>query len=318
MKEFKLIETISKFFSKPPKGIGIGDDTAAIKTRHKYHLITVDTLAEDTHYRKKWKEVFPNLYRSIGWKLLAVSVSDIASMGGIPDVAVTSFTLKKDFREKEIIELTKSLSAACRHFNVFLVGGDTIKGNCEVFSLTLTGKAKEIMTRNSAKPGDYIAVTGTCGDAAAGLKILESGKIDTIEKRKLVEKFLFPYPSIEMGKKLKLSGVKCCMDNSDGLLFTCHEIGKQSKVAVNLESAKIPVSEEIKKLFGNDALKLALSGGEDFNLVFTFPESLKSLFEKEKNIFIIGRITEGSGIYIDGKPVTVSTFDHFGGSNDNC
>ncbi|WP_457569574.1 thiamine-phosphate kinase [Desulfurobacterium sp.] len=313
MKEFKLIETISKFFTNPTRGIGIGDDTAAIKTGYEYHLITVDTLAEDTHYRKKWKEVFPNLYRSIGWKLLAVSVSDIASMGGIPHVAVTSFTLKKDFEEKEIIELAKGLSAACRHFKVLLAGGDTVRGNCEVFSLTLTGKAEEIMTRNSAKPGDYIAVTGTCGDAAAGLQILEAGKIDTPEKRKLVEKFLFPYPSIETGEKLKLAGVKCCMDNSDGLLFTCYEIGKQSKVAVNLESEKIPISKEVKKLLGDDALKLALSGGEDFNLVFTFPESLKELFEKEKNIFIIGRIAEGSGIYIDGKPATVSSFDHFGG-----
>ncbi|WP_022846500.1 thiamine-phosphate kinase [Desulfurobacterium sp. TC5-1] len=313
MKEFDLIEKISRFFKSPAKGIGIGDDTAAIRSGYEYHLITVDTLTEGTHYRKEWRKVFPHLYRSIGWKLLAVSVSDIASMGGMPHAAVTSFTLKKDFEEGEIVELAKGLSAACNHFNVLLVGGDTVKGNCEAFSLTLTGEAEEIMTRSAAKPGDLVAVTGICGDAAAGLNIIESGKIDTIEKRKLVERFLFPRPSIEMGKRLVLSGVKCCMDNSDGLLLTCHEIASKSNVAVNLESKKIPVSKEVKKLFGDKAFKFALSGGEDFNLVFTFPESLKSLFKKEKNVFIIGRVTEGSGTYIDGKPAQISSFDHFGG-----
>ncbi|WP_457567438.1 thiamine-phosphate kinase [Desulfurobacterium sp.] len=313
MKEFRLIEQISRLFTKIEGGIGIGDDAAAIKTENEYQLITVDTLTENTHYRKKWTKLLPDLYKTLGWKLLAVSVSDIASMGGTPLTAVVSFTLKKNFEEKEIVELAKGLSSACNYFNVTLAGGDTVRGNCEVFSLTLTGKSTKVMTRDAAKPGEFVAVTGPCGDAAAGLKILESGKINTNDERKLVRKFLLPHPSVETAKKLAVSGVKCCMDNSDGLLFTCREIALKSGVSINIHSERVPMSKEIKTVFKDEALNLALYGGEDFNLVFTFPENLKNIFEKEKNIFIIGKTARGTGLYLDGKPVQVSAFDHFGG-----
>ena len=313
MKEFELIEKLSAVF--PQKvDIGIGDDTAAVKTDSGYSLFTVDTIAVNTHYRRSWEKKFKKLYFSLGWKLLAISVSDIASMGGLPELALLSFCLEKNFSEERILELSKGLSEAARRYNVSIIGGDTVKGESEVFSLTLTGKAFSLMRRDGAVSGDLVGVVGTCGDAAGGLYLLEKRDLPfSEEEEKIIRKFLFPKPSPETGKFLAEIGVKCCIDNSDGLLISLSLIAEKSGVALNIDRSKIPVSKELKSLFGEEAEKLALTGGEDFNLIFTFPENLKGKVEKIPSVSIIGRVENGEGVYLNGRRVEPAGFDHFGG-----
>ncbi|SNR60432.1 thiamine-phosphate kinase [Desulfurobacterium atlanticum] len=314
MKEFELIEKITAIF--PQKAdIGIGDDTAAVKTDNGYLLFTVDTITANTHYRKSWEKKFKKLYFSLGWKLLAISVSDVASMGGVPEFALLSFCLEKNFSQEKVLELSKGLSKAASRYGVSIIGGDTVKGDSEVFSLTLTGKAYALMTRDCAVPGDLVGVIGTPGDAAGGLYLIENRNPPfSEEEERLLKKFFFPEPSPETGKLLVKIGVKCCIDNSDGLLFSLYLISEKSKVALNVDKDKIPVSRELKRLFGEKAEVLALTGGEDYNLIFTFPENLKEKVEKIPSVSIIGRVESGEGVYLNGEKVEPTGFDHFGGA----
>jgi len=318
LKEFELIKQIKDIFPQKNIAIGIGDDTAAIKKENGYMLITVDTITTNTHYRKKWRKKAENLYFSLGWKLLAISISDIVSMGGVPELATVSFCLEKNFSKDDIFELSKGLAESAKHYNINIAGGDTVKGDCEVFSLTLIGYGNSLMLRNNAKPGDFIAVTGFCGNAAGGLHLLEKKALyySEIEKT-LIENFLFPSPDIPTGKLLLENGVKCCIDNSDGLLVSLSIIAEESDVAINIEKDKIPISKKLKKVFGEDSFNLAISGGEDYNLIFTFPEKAKEKFEKIDSVSIIGKVENGEGVYLDGKEITPSGFDHFGGNYDN-
>ncbi|TCK06276.1 thiamine-phosphate kinase [Phorcysia thermohydrogeniphila] len=311
LSEFKLIELLAKKLpTLPPEvTVGIGDDTAVIKKDEGYLLLTSDALVEGSHFLKEWKEKLNNFYYYLGRKLLSISLSDIASMGGIPEYAIVNIGLSEKTETEEMEELYEGLADCCREFSVTVVGGDTVSSKTEFFDVTLTGKCKNFMLRSEAKPGELVAVTGTFGDSRAGLEILKGkGKEDNY----LLERFLNPIPRVKEGVEARNLGVKCGTDVSDGLVFNLYTIANSSNVSIHIEGEKIPISRELLNFVGNSeiALNYALFGGEDYELIITLPENLQDKVES-LGFKVIGEVKEGTGVFLDGERLPEKGYDHF-------
>ncbi|WP_457681481.1 thiamine-phosphate kinase [Thermovibrio sp.] len=308
LSEFQLIELFKK--KVPVKGEGvlitIGDDTAVIERGEEYELITTDALVEGSHFKKRWKEVVRELFFYLGKKLVNVCASDVASMGGEARFGLINLGLSKG-EEEEALELYEGIGEACRELKVAVIGGDTVKSRELFFDMTLIGRGKGLMLRSKAKPGELIGVTGSFGDSRGGLELLEKGEFN----ERLVRKFLSPQARVKEGVGAARLGVKCGTDVSDGLLFNLGTIAKASKVDLEIESSLIPISKELIEVFGEGkALELALYGGEDYELIITFPEKILSKVE-EIGFKVIGEVKEGNGIVkLDGRKVKAKGYDH--------
>jgi len=311
LSEFKLIELLSKKLPTPSPQVvvGIGDDTAVIKKEKGYLLLTSDALVEGSHFLKEWKEKVDNFYYYLGRKLLSISISDIASMGGLPEYVIVNIGLSKETKEREIEELYEGLADCARDFSVSVVGGDTVSSRTEFFDLTIVGKCEKFMLRSKAKPGELVAVTGTLGDSRAGLEILQKGKKG---KNYLIERFLNPTPRLKEGLEAVKLGIRCATDVSDGLVFNLYTIAKGSNVAIHVEKDRIPISKELLEFAGNSesALDYALFGGEDYELIITFPDKLQDRIES-LGFKVIGEVKEGKGVFLDGERLPEKGYDHF-------
>lgn len=284
--EFGLIDKL-KAFAPVSKAVvrGIGDDAAVLPySKTEYLLLTTDMLAEDTHFTRRMPP------RLIGHKALACNISDIAAMGGLPTFAVVSIGIPKNLSVRFIEEIYQGIQALAQEFNVSIVGGDTIKTDKIVINIALLGqvKKKELLTRDGAKPGDWIFVTGALGGS------FKSGQhLNFIPRfaqaRFLVEKFR----------------PNAMMDISDGLAGDLNHILKVSKVGARLDYASIPRHQGC-------SLSQAMNDGEDFELLFTLsPNKAESLmtWQKEKLSFYfypIGTITKNVKERINAK-----SFTHF-------
>ncbi len=203
--EFGLIELLAKMVSSSQKKqlapwqnliVGIGDDTAAWQGDASIQLATVDSFIQDVHFPSgiaSWKE--------IGWKALAVNLSDIAAMGGVPRYALVSLALPGATDVEDVTALYHGMIDLAEQFEVAIVGGNVSNAPLIAINITVMGsilsQAKHILTRSTAKPGDKIAVTGYVGTAAAGLEILTKQlQIDPEANARLKQAFLQPYPRI--------------------------------------------------------------------------------------------------------------------------
>lgn len=288
--EFGLISQIEKAFRKKSlrAPLGIGDDAAALfVSPGKTLLATTDMLLEGVHFDLAYTD-----YYSLGWKSAAVNLSDIAAMGGVPRFCLTALGIPEGITVEQINEFYKGFQALARKHKVDLVGGDTCSSEIDlVISVTVLGEVekKRMLTRAGAKPGDRIFVTGTLGDAAAGLEILGSrgqgpgGRGDGAGPKKLTGKHLKPIPRVEIGRKIALSGCATAMiDVSDGLSSDLAHICEQSGVGADVYADKIPLSKEIKAAamqLKTIPLHYALSGGEDYELLFTIASSKLKKFK---------------------------------------
>jgi len=309
--EFELIERIKKLFGAGNGRVelSIGDDGAVLRCGELYQMLTCDALSEGSHYLKSWKERVDGFYRKLGKKLININASDVASMGGEPRFSLITACFTKESSEEEAQELFGGVKEAAEELGIAVVGGDTVKGRGELFDCFMVGESSEgYMVRSSARPGELVGITGTVGDARGGLEILLKGME---VNRYLVNRFLCPTARVREGREAVKSGVRCATDVSDGLVFNLHTVAQGSKVAVEIESEKIPLSEELVEVFGREkALEFALYGGEDYELIITFPESLRDKAERI-GFKVIGRVREGSGVFVDGKPTRPEGFDHF-------
>ncbi|ADU96955.1 thiamine-phosphate kinase [Thermovibrio ammonificans] len=308
--EFELIRALSEL--TPVNGetvVGIGDDAAVVKLRGPKAAISTDALVEGSHFKSEWRELVPELFELLGRKLLAVSVSDLASTGAVPKFATVTLGVTPETEEGELLALYKGLGELARTLNVAVVGGDTVKSSTLFFDLTLIGEVKgEPLLRSRAEPGEVVAVTGSFGDSYGGLVQLLKGEV---VNRRLVERFLNPPVRLREGLKAAGLGVKCGTDVSDGLAFNLYTVAESSRVAVEVESSKIPVSDDLVNLLGRQkALEAALFGGEDYELIVTAPEKLAEELEKA-GFKVIGRVREGSGVFVDGKRIEPKGYDHF-------
>jgi thiamine-monophosphate kinase len=328
--EFGLIESIRKNCLPPREGVlkGIGDDCAVYQlSPGRVLLLTTDMLVEDVHFLRSSVTPF-----QLGRKAIAVNLSDIAAMGGIPLVALISLAIPPDRTVEEIQELYRGMREMCGPYAVSIVGGDTVasQGNL-IINVCLIGEVdeREVLYRSGARPGDRIYLTGVVGDSAAGLAILK-GEITASES--LAAHFLKahnePDPLIETGRIIAASRLASAMiDLSDGLAADLEHIAEQSGVGALLIENEIPLSRELKGLADyadRTPLDFALSGGEDYVLLVTVPaentREFEQAFRQERtsSLFQVGEIQKEKGIRIrheDGsvKELAHKGFDHFSG-----
>ena len=221
---------------------GIGDDAAVLPyTKDKYLLLTTDMLVQDGHFTRQMPP------RLIGHKALACNISDIAAMGGLPTFAVVSIGVPKDLPVRFIEDVYKGIQSTARDFNISIVGGDTIKTDKIVINVALLGEVekKYLVTRDGAKAGDWIFVTGPLGGS------LKSGRHLNFTPRLAQSRFLV--------ENFKPSAM---IDISDGLAGDLNHILENSRVGARLDYGYIPRHKQV-------SLSQALGDGEDFELLFT-------------------------------------------------
>ena len=308
--EFGLIEILNQIVGEsgkadPDLSIGIGDDAAAWQCGESLQVSTTDMLVEGIHFSPDTIS-----WHDLGWKALAVNISDIAAMGGIPVYAMISLGMPPETEVERIADLYQGMAKISREFGLSIVGGDTTEAPLLIISPTVTGWTEKdrLMTRSSAKPGDLIAVTGNLGASAAGLKMLQQGLLfDADTDAFLKEALLRPYPRVNEGKILSQHNVKTAIDISDGLVADLTHICQSSQVSASLFSENIPTHPAVKDHFPAEALSLALSGGEDYELLFTAPEQIIEEARQQLStpLTLIGKITVG-------KPGNVTILDRDG------
>lgn len=272
--EFGLITRItSGVFSSESVITGIGDDAAVTELSSGMQLLTsTDMLLEGVHFRRSWHDPY-----RLGRKSLAVSISDIAAMGGIPRWALLSLAIPSDLPLDFIDDFMHGFLSLAFENRIALIGGDTCSSRSGlIVSVTIMGEQFPhlIVRRSGAKPDDDIWVTGTLGDAALVLKMLESG--DSVSDE-FVSRLLDPKPRVSAALELAEAGLVTAMiDVSDGILADYGHIAEQSGVGGSIHLASLPLSSGFRMNTGvlpAIPYQLALSGGEDYELCFTSHKS---------------------------------------------
>lgn len=296
--EFDLIERIRRHTDvhRDDVAVGIGDDAAVVAVPAGRELaIAVDTLVEGIHFPVGTAPA------DIGWKALAVNLSDLAAMGATPAWALLALTLPSP-DEAFIDGLARGFAELATPYRLALIGGDTTRGpltvTVTVHGFTTPGQA---LLRSGARVGDVVMVTGTLGDAAAGLRCL--AEADIAPYASLVERLNRPTPRVAAGQALR--GIAtACVDVSDGLVADLGHICNKSRVGAEIDPALLPHSSAMLTNFHDvDAIAFALSGGDDYELCFTVPADKASdvaadLARVGCGATRIGRIVEGEGVRV--------------------
>jgi len=285
--------------------VGIGDDAAAWQSDDHIHLATTDTLVQDIHFDLDvihWEE--------LGWKALAVNLSDIAAMGGIPKYALLSLALPGELEVEDISKFVDAMVHLARKFGVAVIGGNVATAPNVVITVTVIGCSNDeaILKRSTASSGEQIAVTGYLGLSAAGLEMLKRKPISDPETSNILRRAHFqPIPKIREGQILAEQGVKTAIDISDGLVADLDHICESSKVNARIRVEQVPVHPVVTANFLNHQ-ELALCGGEDYELLFTADEATVARVKQALNspVTIIGDITE------EKLPTRVTVIDSMG------
>lgn len=326
MAEFDLIEKLLQGAARTRADVvlGPGDDAAVLAVPQGQELVAaVDTMVEGVHF-------LPGTGGAdLGWKILAVNLSDLAAMGATPTWALLTLTLPAA-DGKFVAELAEGFAALAGRYRLALVGGDTTRGALQlgVTALGLLPRGKRL-TRAGARVGDDIFVTGSLGDAAGGLRCLDADDPDasrllaraTDSRERLLARLHRPDPRIEAGHLLR-DVASACIDVSDGLLADLMHLCAASGTGARLELARLPRSAALADLFDEEqALELALAGGDDYELCFTASaESAEALQGDLARIGCgvtrIGRMVAGEGLTLiagDGseRPIRRRGFEHF-------
>jgi thiamine-monophosphate kinase len=319
--EFGLIDLISKLIGTPSKGnlvLGIGDDTCAWKNDAGIELVTIDTLVENVHFTLNTIS-----YEELGWKSLAVNVSDIAAMGGIPLYALVSLGLPGDTDVDDIKKLYEGMLELANQCDVTIAGGDVVRAPQLTISISIMGKTLNdvILKRSAAQPGDQIAVTGYLGTSAAGLRMLiDKLKLDDETTSLLRKAHQRPHPRVTEGQTLVKSGVKAAIDLSDGLMSDLGHICRMSMVGANIHMDKVPINPIVRENFKESATELTLAGGEDYELLFTAKPDIIDKVRKltTTSITVIGDIISeqaGMVVLLDAEGTRINLkqegWDHF-------
>lgn len=303
--EGPFIEYLKSRFSSGNSAFGIGDDCAVISEGNGENwLVTTDALVEGVHFLKD--QISP---RDLGYKTVAVNVSDIAAMGGRPKYAFLSIALPKTIDRSWVYEVVDGIKEACDKWGIFLLGGDTVGSKRDIFlNLTLIGSSTKdhIKYRSQAQFGDVICVSGFLGDSGGGLKALQEQSAKTAAVQDLINAHFRPNPSPSQGMWLaNHPEVHAMMDVSDGLNCDLERLIKQSAKGAVVELSKIPMSKSLRQASqecGWDAFELALTGGEDYCLLLTVSQEafneLQHSFQETFNaaLHAIGNITDHLGI----------------------
>jgi thiamine-monophosphate kinase len=310
--EFGLINHITKYFKieNASTVIGIGDDAAVLDASEKQTLVTTDLLIEGVHFDLSYMPL-----KHLGYKAVMVNLSDVYAMNGVAEQITVSIAVSNRFPLEAIEELYSGIQLACETYKVDLVGGDTTSSTKGILiSVTAIGKVEkeDIVLRSGAKETDLIVVSGDLGAAYLGLQVLEREKQvfkvdpnnqpDLDNYTYLIERQLKPEARRDISGFLKELAVKptAMIDISDGLSSEIMHICSQSKVGCKIYEEKLPLDPQVISAceeFNIDSTMVALSGGEDYELLFTVPIADFEAIKGNPNFSIIGHITaENQGL----------------------
>ncbi len=316
--EFGLIKHLTKHFTINCESTekGVGDDAAILEFGDKQTLVTTDLLVEGVHFDLAYMPL-----KHLGYKAVMVNLSDVYAMNGIASQITVSIAISNRFPLEAIEELYAGIQLACKNYNVDLVGGDTTSSVTGLLiSITAIGEVnkKDVVYRSGAKPNDLLVVSGDLGSAYLGLQVLEREKQvfqanpnsqpDLDMYSYIVERQLKPEARKDIVILLKELDVKptSMIDISDGLSSEILHICSQSEVGCNLYEEKIPLDPQMISTceeFNIDSTTVALSGGEDYELLFTISQDDFPKIKANPNLTVIGHITdksEGSHIITRG------------------
>ncbi len=305
--EFKLIEHLTKQVELHNSSTvkGVGDDCAVLDYKDKQTLVTTDLLIEGVHFDLSYMPL-----KHLGYKSVMVNLSDVYAMNGIAKQITVSIAVSNRFTLEALEELYAGIILACKTYNVDLVGGDTTSSTKGMLiSITAIGEVKpeDVVYRNGAKPNDLLVVSGDLGGAYLGLQVLEREKQvfqvnpnsqpDLEPYNYLVERQLKPEARKDIVKLLKILEVKptAMIDISDGLSSEILHICKQSDVGCNLYEDKIPLDQQVISTceeFNLNSTTVALSGGEDYELLFTISQKDYPKIKGNPNLTVIGHIAD--------------------------
>ena len=303
----------------------IGDDAAAWHAPEGTRVLTTDTLVEGVHFDRGYMK-----WRDLGWKALAVNLSDIAAMGCLPVYSVITLGLPGKIPVDGMTEMYQGMLDACDLAGGPIVGGDVVRSPVLFVTVSMVGAAVQesadspgarLLTRDSAVPGDKIAVTGSLGCSAGGLRMLANGqRFEDETARHLRGAHCRPMPRVAEGVKLVQQGVSTAMDISDGLVDDLGKLCEASEVGAVIHSEKVPVDDVLKRAYPEDWLDLALGGGEDYELLFCGSATVveRAATALDIGVSVIGEIVDRPRevTVIDNKgdvvPVRRAGWDHFG------
>ncbi len=313
--EFDLI---NKWFNWPNTDLtvikGVGDDAAILSVpQGKQLIVTSDTFITGVHFPHDTEP------HAIGHKALAVNLSDLAAMGAEPAWFTLALTLP-EYNEAWLRAFSSGLKTLAQQHNIQLIGGDTTRG---VLSITITAMGLSLpeksLLRSGAKHHDQLYVTGTLGDAAAGLAMLQQPSLTRFEQ--CIQQLNYPQPRVQHSHIIR-NYATSCLDISDGLLADLQHILTASKVGAMLDLARIPFSKPLQRMDKKTALHFALSGGDDYELLFSIPLDKQKEFEQHIQqqsliCYGIGHIDQQVHGIInrDQQPITPKGYNHFIGTN---
>ncbi|MGA0254471.1 MAG: thiamine-phosphate kinase [Bacteroidetes bacterium] len=310
--EFGLIDRMQSRLADIPRSenliVGIGDDAAVYRAGDtKLHVVTTDVLIEGVHFDRTF---IPTSY--LGWKAIAVNVSDVVAMNAKPLYATVSAGLPRNFSVEMMDGLYDGMAEACKAYGMELVGGDTSTAHALYLSITVIGEVdeKDVVFRRGANVGDYLCLSGDVGGAYAGLKVLldqreqlenmgDSYEPDLEAFQYVIRRQLRPKARLDVIEGLKKAGVRptSMIDVSDGVASEVHHIGLRSGVGATVRVPAVPFDPETRAVadqFMDDVDAYALFGGEDYELLFTVaPEDVQAIDDME-GVSVIGTIEEAA------------------------
>ncbi|HEU4383258.1 MAG TPA: thiamine-phosphate kinase [Anaeromyxobacteraceae bacterium] len=293
--EFELIERFTRGLPAGGEGVrlGIGDDAAVLEPpRGERLLLTVDAVVEGVHFRRGWAP------EDVGWKALAVNLSDLAAMGGRPLWAVVALATPRGRDPDWLVRVGRGLAACARRHRMAVVGGNVTRARDLSLTVAVAGAARRPLTRAGARPGNAVLVSGTLGDAALGLAPGAPAALRTRQRR--------PRPRLELGRAL--GGIAtACIDVSDGLLQDLGHLCRASGVGASVRLAALPLSPAYRAAAGRarDPWAAAVSGGEDYELLCTVPPrrlgaALAAARRAGTRLTAVGSVVAGRGVRLVG------------------
>jgi thiamine-monophosphate kinase len=315
LSEDDLIVAIRRVLSGagPEVIVGPGDDAAVLAAGSGEIVLTADAMIEGVHFDRGITSA-----RDLGYKAVMASLSDIAAMGASPRAALVTLALTPELDAAWVMELYGGMREACDEHALWLVGGDLSRGEQIAISVTVTGEVApgRAVTRAGARAGDVLAVTGTLGGSASGLRVARSGRVRGDTDRALLRAHLRPTARVGEGAVLARHGATAMMDVSDGLAMDLARLASASRVAASIRLRDVPIADGATP---DDAL----GGGEDYELLVALPaeEAFTAAASELRETYgipltAIGSIGQGEGVSAAGqdgveRPLEVTGWDHF-------
>jgi len=304
---------------------GVGDDAAVLQPSPGWQLLAAcDMMVEGVHFSRALTDPF-----DLGWKLLAVNLSDIAAMAGRPRWGLIGLGIPNDAEPASMHKIYAGVNELAAVYGVAITGGDTVKAPCLFLSLTMLGEvpAGRAVYRSGARPGDYVVVTGCLGSSAAGLQLLlRAVEVPAALRERMISAHLRPNPRVREAEMLAASlGIGAMLDISDGLAGDLGHLCRESGVGAEIWPERIPIDPDLPllaELLGQSVGDFSLFGGEDYELLLAVPPTavakLPELAERLKlPLTVIGQCTAAAGVIelVEGNRRRVlerGGYDHFG------